>query len=870
MSEVGQGGMSTVFEAEDVRHHRLVAIKVLRPEMTGGIGAERFLREIETSARLNHPHILPLLDSGQVENLLYYVMPLVEGETLRQHMERTGPLPLDFAIRLAAEIADGLAYAHRSGLVHRDIKPENVLLSSGHAVIMDFGIARALDQAGNARLTRTGSVTGTPAYMSPEQWEGVELDGRSDQYSLGCVLYEMLAGERPFEGRTTTAIMTRHLQAPAPSICDARVDVPDHVDAAIRRAMAKAPDDRFAESAAFAAALLSATAPTSRKPALQLLRGLTTRRALVAAMVAVTLAAAGYLVRARFAASSASAAPMKLVVLPFNNVGPVEDAYFADGISDEITNRLAGIASLGVIARSSAVQYRNSPKSPREIGQELGVDYLIEGSVSWDQPGSAAGRVRVSGQLIKTSDGTVVWPFDTTAASSNVFEIQSGIAEQVASRLNLLLRAPERRRLTAQYTDNLEAYDNYLRGNTAYERSWARPDVEAALEYYEKAVSLDPSYALAWAKLARTHAWIHQLRIDFSADRLVAAKKAADQAMALDPELSEAHIALGLYWYWGLDNYDRAVAEFTRAGELQPSNAQVYLQIGNVRRRQGRFEEAIDSYRRTADLDPKSRLGWFNLGETLLFTRQYEESAPYLARVTDLSPDFLEGYVQQARLAINEKGDRQTAREIINTAELRIPATAWRSPMLDFRRIINDEDLGSFIERLRPGAYGLDSATYHLMKARLLSQTRGEAAAVTEYDSARAQLELLRDEEPGQAWVHGLLGVAYAGVGRSGDAIRSARRAMELLPVSRDALDGPEWVYNLAGIYLMLGDIDKAVACYDAALSIPSWISVNSLVSDPALALIRENPQFQKLKERWGPAGGVVGDDEPARVPACA
>ncbi|HVF40399.1 MAG TPA: protein kinase [Gemmatimonadaceae bacterium] len=852
---IGQGGMATVYLADDIRHSRTVAVKVMRPELTEGVGSERFLREINTSARLNHPHILPLLDSGRADELLFDVMPFIDGESLRHRLKRDGRLPVDDAIRIVTEIADGLGYAHRAGIIHRDIKPENILLSSGHAVITDFGIARALDQAGDSNLTGTGMVTGTPYYMSPEQWDSAPgIDGRSDQYALGCMAYEMLIGQRPFVAPTNMALMLQHLTSPVPSVRVEREEVPEHVDAAIATAMAKTPTDRFTTSDEFAAALRSSAAfiptPTALPKPVPAKAWATRTNAIrggVAALVLAGVAFAGYQIQK----DSATAGPMRLVVLPFKNQGPSSEAYFADGVSDEITTRLASVSSLEVISRTSAVQYRETTKTIQQIGEELDVDYLIEGTVRWSGSSSAQNSVKVTCQLIRISDGSVLLPYDTTTALNDVFAIQAGIAQQVTQKLSVVLLQPERRRLATQPTDDLEAYRNYLQGNTAYERSWSRGDVESALAFYQKAVELDQNFALAWAKLGRTHAWMNQLRYDLSDERLRQAKTAADKAVTLDPTLAEAHLALGLYWYWGLGDYDRALVELTRADALEPSNAQVSLQLGNVRRRQGRWNEAITSYRKSADLNPRSHNAWFNLGETLLFVRRYDEAAGPLARVTDLAPNFLEGYLQQARLAISSRGDLQKARSLVRRAEETIPPTAWRTTMLDWMRVVYGDKLGDYVTRLHPGSYGLDSVTYHMVKGRFLLQLGQRDAATVQFDSARVFLEQMRDRQPDQPWTHATLGTAYAGLNRPEDAMRSARHATELLSVQSDALEGPDFVYNLAGVHVMLGNADSAAVYFDRALSIPSWFSLNMLTADPLLRSFVGTPQFQRLQAKF-------------------
>jgi TolB-like protein/Tfp pilus assembly protein PilF len=853
--ELGRGGFATVYLAADVRHGRMVAIKVLHPELIGTLQSERFLREIRVVAHLNHPHILPLLDSGDADGLLFFVMPYVEGETLRDYLARESQLSITEALRITAEVADGLAYAHARGLIHRDIKPENILLSSGHAVVTDFGIGRAIDQSATDRLTYTGMATGSPAYMSPEQWTAADhVDGRSDEYSLACMLYEMLVGEPPFSGASPNALMARHSLSPVPSVRLVRPNVPEAVDEAIARAMEKVPADRYPTITAFAEALAAAPAPVrvtaedpvrlsverrSRAPRVRL-----TRVHMALSLGAILVMAVGYVALKRF---GAAAGETRLVVLPFENLGASEDAYLVDGIVGELTNELSGIRSLGVIARTSAFQYKNRRKRAREIGRELNVEYLIEGSVRRKRSGGDRDSVHVNARLVRARDDTQIWTDDYGVEARDVAAVQSRIAQRVAAELNLVILEPERQRLARRSTHDAQAYDYYLRGNDHYARSWSRRDVEAAVQMYEKAIEIDPDYAPAYARLAHTHAWMYRLHYDLSEDRLVAAKRAADRALALDPDLPDAHLALGVYYYWGRMNYERAIEAFTAAKDLQPSNAQANIQIGNVRRRQGRFDDAVASYRTSADLDPRSQRAWFNLGETLLYMRRYNEAAPYLDRVSALAPDFAEGYVQRTRILLNANGDLVGARRILRQAEERIPPAAWPTPMLDLARIIYHPQLDELLGRIRPGAYGLDSATYHFMKAKMLSQLARSDAAFAQFDSARIHLEHMRENMPDQAWIHALLGVAYAGANRPEEAIRSGERAVELQPVSEDALDGPERVITLAQVYGMVGNAEKAIEYYSRALAIPSYISVNALRLDPFLRSLTTHPAFQRL-----------------------
>ncbi|CAN5784686.1 serine/threonine-protein kinase [soil metagenome] len=859
--EVGRGGMASVFLAQDRKHGRPVAVKVLRPEIAGGLGTERFLLEIQIAAHLNHPNVLPLLDSGEAEGLLYYVMPFVEGETLRERLTRAGQLSLEDSLQITREVAEGLAYAHSRGLVHRDIKPENIMLSSGHAVITDFGIARAINQAGDERLTRTGIAGGTPSYMSPEQWSGAErIDGRTDLYSLACVLYEMLVGEPPFTGPSAQVLMARHLQATLPSVRVVRPSVPEQVDAAITRALAKVPVERFDSVHDFAMAL--AAPDTTAPDTAQRLFGRSSMPStggpgrtvpvrppplLTYAAIALFLLIGAFMAFQWFVVPELEAAPIRIAVLPFEDLGPPQDDYFADGMTEEMIGRLASIGSLRVIARSSVLPYKNTSKPIGQIGEELDVAYLVTGSVGHERTADGSGRnIRVRVRLVKVADDTQAWGESYQVALAGVFEVQSNIAERVARALNVVLLEPERQRLAAHPTANMEAYDYYLQGNSYYNRSWARADVERALALYERAAELDPSFALAFAQIARMQVWMYRLRYGSAEERLVASKQAADRAVALDPDLAEGRISMGLYHYWGQSDYEAAIAQLMAARSVQPGNAEVHRQIGNIRRRQGMFEAAIENYQRAAELDPRSHINSFNLGDTFLFIRQYAEAAEHLDRTIALNPEFSEAYVQRARLELNRDGNIMAARRILEQGNAHIPLTRWRSNVLQVARIAY-EDFDEQIEQAALGAWGLDTMTIHLRKAEVFHQAGRRAEARLYFDSARIALEALRAQDPDEAWIHGYLGMAYAGLGRREEAMHSARRAIEIVPLSRDALSAPEWLINLARVHTMLGERDAAIDQLAFVLTIPAWVSPAMMGLDPTWKPLRDHPRFRRL-----------------------
>ncbi len=602
--EVGHGGMAVVFRAEDRKLRRAVAIKVLRPEIAAALGAERFLREIEIVARLNHPNILPLHDSGELSqkhaghaSLLYYVMPYVEGETLRDRLTRERQLPLEEALQVTAEVAEALGYAHALGLVHRDVKPENILFQAGHAVVSDFGIARAVSQAGGESLTDTGIAVGTLSYMSPEQAAGrKDIDARSDLYSLGCVLYEMLAGEMPL-GPSTSA---DYSQGPGADLRRSREIVPQQLAQIIGKMLARNPADRFATATQFIEALRAAVAPGH-----ELARDGTWIRSRLARMVAVfgILALAGALVVAQVwtRVVPGRAAGIKLAVLPFNNLtGDTTQQYFSDGLTEEMITQLGHLAPgrLGVIARTTAMRYRHADKAADQIGRELGVQYLLEGSVLRE-----GDRVRINSRLIRIRDQTEIWSETYDRDLRGILAVQSEIAQRVADSLAIALLPGERRRLTQARPVNPQAYEAYLRGQEHSDKL-TRADLETALQYFAVSLSKDPQYAAAYAGIAL--AWSKLQQMGFAAPREAQPRmrEALERALTLDTTLATAHEGRAVLAVWSDWDWQTGEREFALAESLDPNNAEgqaAYAHFSYIMRRPA---EGWRHIQRALELDP--------------------------------------------------------------------------------------------------------------------------------------------------------------------------------------------------------------------------------------------------------------------------
>jgi len=629
--ELGRGGMATVYLARDLKHERFVAVKVLRPDLAAALGGDRFLREIRLTAQLQHPHILSLLDSGETAGFLYYVMPYIEGESLRERLIREGQLPVDETLRITGAVASALDYAQQRGVIHRDIKPENILLYQGEPMVADFGVALAAASAGQERLTETGLSLGTPACMSPEQASASpKLDARSDQYSLACVVYEMLAGEPPYTGSTPQALVAKHLAAVIPSVRTVRLDLPPHLDSAIRRALAKSPAARFPTAGAFATELGSSRRTVSpRHQAVKV--GAIALIILLLTMVGIERTRHG----ARQAESGAKDRA-SVAVLPFTNLSRDPDnEYFSDGITEDISSQLARVRGLKVIAHTSAMRYKGSPDSPRSIGQALGVASLLQGSVR-----RLGDRVLVTARLVDAGTGEQLWADEYDRQINDVFGIQRDVAERIAASLRSTLSPDERTRLERVATRDPDAYNLYLLGRYHFAKytpaGWKR-----SLGYFEQAIDRDSSFGLPHAGLADAYVLLGTLAILRPSEAFPKARAAAERALYLDSTLAEAHASLGLVTAVYDRNWKSAEVLFRRALTLSPSSVYAHMWYGTfLLTPLGRHDEAIAEIQRAKTLDPVSLPVRFNAGYRYYFARQYDEAIAECHRALELDPTF--------------------------------------------------------------------------------------------------------------------------------------------------------------------------------------------------------------------------------------
>ena len=860
--ELGAGGMATVYLAEDLKLHRKVALKVLRPELAAALGPERFLREIEIAAKLHHPHILALHDSGEADGFLYYVMPYVEGESLRDRLNREKQLPVEDALQIAREVADALGSAHRHDVIHRDIKPENILLEEGHAVVADFGIARAIHAAGGERLTETGLAMGTPAYMSPEQAMGSqELDGRSDLYSLGCVLYEMLGSEPPFTGATVESIVHQHIAVEPRPVTELRPAVPAEVVAALSRVLSKAPADRFSPAAQFAEALakresaavvatpMPVTRPTHRSWRLPALLG----------MVLVVVVGAA-LVVGRWIRPTPAGEPehprTAIAVLPFQNLsadGPY--AYFAGGLHDELLTQLAKVAALKVISRTSVMGYAGTILPPlRQIGSELGVGSVVEGSVQ-----VMGDRLRVNVQLIDATTDEHLWAESYNRTLDDAFAIQSDVARRVVAAVGATLGGSEQQSLAEAPTANAEAYRLYLQGQEYWQRpGFQRQDLESAQQLYERALALDPDFASAHAGLSYVNGQMWWFQYDPSPERLVRQREEAETALRLAPELPEAHMAMGRAHYIGRRDWQAALQEYGIALQGLPNDARSWARIGYVHRRLGNWDEVDAAFEKATQLDPRNANLFYDLGGvTYRLTRRYADAIAACNRALTLAPDLHTAAVYKGLVYLDWKGELDTLRGVLEQlprdADLGGLGTAGaqRAQLLLWERnpdsllaVLGSAPDAVFEERLLFLPTSLYAAWAHELRG-------DDVAAPAAFDSARLLLDSVLAALPDDWRVHAARGLALAGLGRRQEALREARWLQQSVVYREDALDGRIVAEERARILAQAGEVDAALDEIEELLAGPGYLSVHTLRLDPRWDPIREHPRFRALLAKY-------------------
>jgi eukaryotic-like serine/threonine-protein kinase len=875
-SLIGVGGMGEVYLARDERLGREVALKFLPEQLTADkIQLSRFKSEARVASALNHPNILTVYEIGVEGNRHFIATEFIKGVTLRASLGH-GRMNVHDALEIAAQVASALSAAHEAGVVHRDIKPENIMLRpDGYVKVLDFGIAKlteqqpASDQHDPATTmllqTHPGLVMGTARYVSPEQTRGQSTDARSDIWNLGVVLYEMVGGIPPFQGETPSDCIASILTTEPPPLSSVAPGVSTELQSIVQKALRKNRNERYQTIAEMLADLRSLKGRLELQAAAPKIKALgeaiarTIKRHKLGA--SLTLATATLLAGAiayffYFTAPAQSPNEKSIAVLPFENLSEDKsNAYFADGIQDEILTRLSKIADLKVISRASTQRYKKKSQKPSEIAKQLGVANLLEGSVQ-----KTNDQVRVNVQLIRAADDSHLWAETFDRKLTDIFSVESEMAKAIADQLQAHLSGREEQVIAARSTDNPEAYDAYLRGLAYTLKTGPSPaDALGAQKYLREAVRLDPKFALSWALLSYVDALGYvTLNLQPTVALREEARDAAETALTLQPNLGEAVLAKGYYHYACLKDYDTAVRYFEQARQFLPNSSQIPESLAYVARRRGQWDRSESYFNEAERLDPRNVNLLSAHAASFIVLRRFAEALRKLDQVLDIIPDDVDTLAQKAAIA-QAKGDLPQAAELL--APLHPNADDTTAFGTQVYQAILERHTAQIISRLKEVLTKPDPALgYFNGQLRFwlgwAQEVAGDHASAKEsWRQARSELEPFLQEQPENYVLIGDVALTNMGLGDKAAALALSERAMTVVPIEKDAVDGPSPIEILARVSAQMGEPDRAIAALQKVLSIPYTGPLASNVPltpallrlDPMFDPLRNDPRFQKL-----------------------
>ena len=865
LEELGRGSQGVVYRARQKSLNRTVALKVIAyGQLASQVHLKRFRREAEAAASLDHPCIVPIYEVGERDGCCYFSMKFVEGGQLDEVVRRT-PVSIRQSTELIAKVARTVHYAHEHNILHRDIKPGNILLDQrGEPHLTDFGLARLLET--ESTVTRTREVMGTPSYMAPEQAAGetTKVSSATDVYGLGAVLYQLLTGHPPFAGGTTyeTIRLLLNTEPRKPRALNRKID--RELSTICLKCLEKDPKRRYSSALALTEDLEHwlKHEPIQAKPSGFFTHGRKWVRRNPSTTVLVTLLVAlaiGLSVTV-WNRKPAVLISKSIAVLPFENLSPHPDsAYLADGIQEEILTRLANIADLRVISRTSTRHYESKPRNLGEIGKQLGVANVLEGSVQ-----KIADQVRVNVRLVNAQTDSHLWADTYDRKLTDIFGIESEISKRFAHSLQVKLSGREEQALAVKPTNNPEAYDEYLRGLAFearnYFSSYSRDLEGKAAGFYERAVQLDPNFAIAWARLSRADARLYFNRNDPTrAARGDAAKRALENAQKLEPNSTETLLALGYYEYWVLRDYGLAKTTFARVGKMLPSNSEVYKALGSVSRKDGHWDQSIAYYEQAVALDPRNAELLIDAALTYVYLRRFPEALRLYERALDITPNDL-NVIEAKAGSYQAQGNLKEAARLLQEI---IGQTPYRESEVSMTQLRLERNYGEAIRLLQAqlAQFHFDSqfekAIAQLTLAGMQRVAGDAAGAKATAEQGRSTLEPFYRDQPDNWFFTEKLSGLYALMGDKDSALKLAQRAIMLLPRTKDAVNGPGMEENLAHVEMIFGDKSSAISTltrllhtpYDSRCYAIGPITPELLKLDPIWDPLRSDPAFQKLCE---------------------
>ncbi|UCC79089.1 MAG: protein kinase [Candidatus Zixiibacteriota bacterium] len=840
IEKLGSGGMGEVYLAEDTRLNRRVALKFLPDQYINDDDLKtRFMREARAAAKLNHTNIVTIYEVNEHKGRPFIAMEYVEGESL-QKVIKAGKLTISEAVNLTMQICEGLNEAHTAGVVHRDIKPGNIIIDKKRSPrLLDFGLATV---TGEKTLTQTGSTLGTIEYMSPEQVKGEKTDRRSDIFSLGVMFYQMITGQLPFKGDFVAGVIYSIINENPEPLSRYKSGIMGSLQQIIDKVLSKDPSLRYQHADEMLADLRRLQTETASA-------GKSRFGLWVAAAIIVVVG--GYFGYSQLIKEEPKpSGPKRLVVLPFKNMGESNKDYFVSGMTEEITSRLSNIKGLAVVSSATANRYRDSEKSTRQIGEELDTEFIVNGSVQWQEEPEGEKRFKITTHLIKTDDDVSIWSKTYDTVMTEIFSVQSDIAENVSTQMGIKLDVIERKEVWERYTNSQEAYDFYLQGQRfsgRYGGFGSIIDYRLAAEMYNKAIALDSGFVRAYYSLS----WSYNMqwgRGDHSDSVKQKALWAAKKTQELAPGTKMAGRAMANYYFKCLNDPKRALEKLDETYADDPEN-RLYLGAShNYLRAMGKWEEALKRKRIYVEKNPKRISGYFDLGQDCLYLRLYEEAEKHFDKVIEMQPDFFTAYYRKVELYLNWMGDIGKAREAMRQSYGKVDSTRWRSTQRWLDVMEGKFDLA--LSRVSIPPY--DSLYYYLLKGAIYRCMRRPDMMRVYFDSAFVHVEKFLLENPDDADAHSYMGIVCAGLGRKNEAIREGKKAIELAPIEKDAFDKYDYLDYLLLIYIQLNEQEEALKILDDILSLHTNKDLPLVLIDPEYAPMLDYPGFDKIVEKYG------------------